>query len=345
MGGLRSEAEFVESSRSSSMSFSLEKATQLLADSHAQGRLSHAYLITGPEGSGKRALAKSIMGMVNGVELGEDVTIESLRSSTTSVVRPESKSRRISVAAMREAEHTLHMAAPAGVTKFAVIMEADRMGVEAENAFLKTLEEPPGASMLILITANHELLLDTILSRCIRVPLTGNTGPMELDENARKLLDALREHTLSGAKSVSAALGLMAEFSRILKAEKAVIGERNEAAAKAESAHYKQTTDASDWLKKREDHYKAITESEYLRSRNRFIEYLVTWFGDALRQQHGATHLDLPDYADGTGKLANSLSINQLSKKIDAVEELRSNLNTNVQEILALEAGFIKAFG
>lgn len=327
------------------MSFTLEKATQLLADSKAAERLSHAYLITGPEGSGKLALAKSIMGMVNNADLSGVEKIETLRSSTTTIVRPESKSRRISVKAMREAEHTLHMAAPDDVTKFAVILEADRMGQEAANAFLKTLEEPPRGSMLLLLSSNPELLLDTILSRCIRVPLTGKTGPMELDPNARKLLDAINSHTMSGSKSVSAALGLMAKFSGILKAQKAEIADRNDAAAKAEVAHYKQTTDAGDWLKKREDYYKAMTESEYLHSRNRFIEYLVTWFGDALRHQNGSQHLDLPDYTEGTGKLAKTLTLNQLSKKIDAVEELRSHLNTNVQEVLALEAGFIRAFG
>ena len=327
------------------MSFTLENATQLLADSMAAERLSHAYLITGPEGSGKLALAKSIMGMLNNADLSGVEKIETLRSSTTTIVRPESKSRRIRVLAMREAEHTLHMAAPDDVTKFAVILEADRMGQEAANAFLKTLEEPPRGSMLLLLSSNPELLLDTILSRCIRVPLTGKTGPMELDPSARKLLDAINSHTMSGSKSVSAALGLMAQFSGILKAQKAEIAGRNDAAAKGEIAHYKQTTDAGDWLKKREDYYKAMTESEYLHSRNRFIEYLVTWFGDALRQQNGSKNLDLPDYIEGTGKLAKTLTLSQLSKKIDAVEELRAHLNTNVQEVLALEAGFIRAFG
>ena len=97
--------------------------------------------------------------------------LDSLRSTYISIVEPESKSRRITVDSIRAAEHPLHLAAPAGTTKFAVIVDADRMGVAAENAFLKTLEEPPRASMLLLLSARPELLLDTILSRCIRIQL------------------------------------------------------------------------------------------------------------------------------------------------------------------------------
>ena len=69
------------------------------------------------------------------------------------------------------------------------------------------------------------------------------------------------------------------------------------------------------------------------------------WFGDAMRQQHGVTHLDLPAYAAATGALAARMSIDELSDRIDAVEDLRANLNTNVFEALALEVGFIRAFG
>lgn len=325
------------------MSFTTEKAKELLAASHAQGRLAHAYLITGPEGSGKRELVIHVMGLVNELDLSGIDSPESLRSATTSVIRPESKSRRITVNAIREAEHTLQLAAPGGVTKFAVILEADRMGQEAENAFLKTLEEPPRASMLFLVSAHPEQLLETILSRCIRVPLIGTAGPVKVGQAALRLLTALKDHTMEGNPSVSSALGLMGRFSAVLKEEKAAIQKRNDEAMKAESAHYKQTTEG-DWLKRREEYYKALTESEYLAARDRLIEYLVAWFGDALRQQNGSPHLDLPDFSGATGKLARELDSGELGRKIDGVEELRMHLNTNVQEVLALEAGFVRVF-
>ena len=327
------------------MSFHLEKALELMEQADANNRLAHAYLITGPVGSGKVALAIRMIEMVNELDRAKNAqSLEELVNATTTVVGPESKSRRITVKAVREAERVLHMVAPPGVTKFAVIKDADRMGPEAENAFLKTLEEPPASSRLLLLSAQPEMLLETILSRCIRIQLAGKSGPAELSESARGLLDALRDHAHSRKKSVSGALGLMARFSAILKDEKAAITKRNQEAQKAEIAHYQKTTEG-DYLKRREEYYKAITEAEYLQQRNRLIEYLVMWFGDVLRQQHGSQHLDLPEFAETTKKLSRELTINELSRRIDAVEELRSNLNTNVFEALALETGFIRAFG
>lgn len=325
------------------MSFSFEKAIELLQLARENERLAHAYLITGPVESGKEALAVEMIRMVNPPVTNDSGTLESLQSSTTSVIGPESKSRRITVKAIRTLEHTLQMAAPSGVTKFAVIKDADRMGVEAENAFLKTLEEPPSASRLLLLSSRPEMLLDTILSRCILVPLAGKPGPAELSESARRFLDSLKQHAESGGKGISGALGLMAAFAGILKEEKAAIAKRNEEALKAEVAQYRQTTEG-DYLKQREEYFKALTEAEYLEQRNRLIDYLMMWFGDAIRQQNGAMHLDLPDYAEATRRLATEASTDQIGRRVDAVETLRANLNTNVFEALALEVGFIRAF-
>ncbi|MEM1440709.1 MAG: hypothetical protein AAGF67_00100 [Verrucomicrobiota bacterium] len=325
------------------MSFSFEKAVELLHRAKENERLAHAYLITGPVGSEKESLAVEMVRMVNpGVDPGE-TKLEPLRSSTTAVIGPESKSRRISVKAIRALEHTLQMAAPEGVTKFAVIKDADCMGVEAENAFLKTLEEPPAGSRLLLLSSRPEMLLETILSRCILVPLAGPGGPAQLSESARRFLEALRLHAESESGGISGALGLMACFSSILKEEKSAIGKRNEEALKAEVSHYRQTTEG-DYLKQREEYYKALTEAEYLEQRNRLIDFLMMWFGDAMRQQNGGSHLDLPDYAGATRNLASRFSVDEIGRKVDAVNTLRGNLNTNVFEALALEVGFIRAF-
>jgi DNA polymerase-3 subunit delta' len=326
------------------MSFRYEKALELIELAHANGRLAHAYLIMGPPGSGKERLAIRMIEMVNECDRAKGATsLEALRSSSTTVIGPESKSRRITVDAIRAVEHTLQMAAPSGITKFAVVKDADRMGPEAENAFLKTLEEPPQSSRLLLLTSRPEILLETILSRCIRVTLSGSPVPAVFSEAERGFLEALRDHAAKGRKGVSGALGLMSGFSAILKKEKAAITKEVEAAEKAEVAHYKNKTEGN-YLKQREEYYKAMIEIEYLERRNRLIEYLVMWFGDAMRQQHGSKHLDMPEFAAATGVLASRLSLDELSRCVDAVEELRSNLSTNVFEALALEVGFIRAF-
>lgn len=326
------------------MSFTLERAGDLLERSRRNGRLAHAYLITGPEGSGKEELAIRAIEMVSeSARMAGAESITALAGSNVAVVRPESKSRRITVDAIRAAEHTLQMAAPDGVTKFAVIVDADRMGPEAENAFLKTLEEPPAASRLLLLTARPEMLLDTILSRCIRIPLQGSPTPPDPPPAAHTLLERLSEHATAGDYTISRALGLMACFSSLLKQEKAAIAKQNEESLKAETVRYQKASEG-DYLKRREEYYKALTEAEYLARRARFIEYLAMWFGDALRHQNGSPHLDLPGFAEATADLARAETGEQLIRRIRAIEDLRSHLQTNVFEALALESAFIRAF-
>lgn len=327
------------------MSFPPDKAFELLQKAHQNERLAHAYLITGSEGSGKQDLAFKLICKVNSIEPSAltNRSLESLKSGTVNIIGPESKSRRITVDGIRLAEKALRMASERGIKKFVVIKEADRMMPAASNAFLKTLEEPPENSTLLLLTAQPEQLLTTILSRCIRISLKGDSQAQEISAEARLFLDQLRVFFNERRKGVSSALSLMKVFSGILAEEKTRISKRNDELMKEEIKTYKQTTEG-DWLKRREDYYKAMSESKYLEFRSKLIEYLLAWFGDSLRQQNNWNRLDLQAYADTTKELANQLDATALGKKMDAIETLRNNLNTNVQESLALESAFITAF-
>lgn len=326
------------------MSFRYERALELIERAGEKGRLAHAYLLMGPPGSGKERLAARMIEMANpGGRLMPAEKIDELRSGFVSIVAPESKSRKISVESIREVEHTLQMAAPAGVTKFAVIRDADCMGDAASNAFLKTLEEPPPSSRVLLLTSRPEMLLETILSRCIRVPLAGSVVPETVSDDVREFLDLLAEQATKKRRGLSIGLMLTSAFSTLLKKEKDAVEKANAEAQKVESALYRNHTEGT-YLKDREKYWEGVTASEYLQRRNRILEYLVIWFGDALRQQQGAPNLDLPDYAAATGALAGQFSLEELTRRLAAVETLRDHLNTNVNESLALEVAFIRAF-
>ncbi|MBL9158905.1 MAG: hypothetical protein JNJ70_15605 [Verrucomicrobiales bacterium] len=327
------------------MSFRYERAVELIDRAGEKGRLAHAYLIMGPPGSGKERLAMHLIEMANpGDRLMPAEKLEDLRSGFVSIVAPESRSRKITVDAIREVEHTLHMAAPSGITKFAVIRDAECMGDSASNAFLKTLEEPPPSSRVLLLTSRPEMLLETILSRCIRVPLAGRVVPEVIGENVKRFLDLLAEQALKKRRGLSIGLMLTSAFSDLLKSEKEAVEKANDEAEKAEAALYRNKTDGT-YLKDREDYWAALSASEYLDRRNRILEFLVVWFGDALRQQQGAPQLDLPAYAEATGALAKQFSFEELARRLAAIETLRDHLNTNVNEGLALEVAFVKAFG
>src|SRR6267154_4839884 len=169
------------------MAFTRKAAIGLLQRAHVQKRLGHAYLISGPAGSGKREVAAQLASTVNGTNADD---VFSSKAREIFLAEPESKSRRILIEQIRELEHGLQMRAADGCRKVAIIAEADRLQPQAANAFLKTLEEPPANSLLLLLSALPEALPDTIVSRCISIPLAADGEQIEMPERA-ELIDLL----------------------------------------------------------------------------------------------------------------------------------------------------------
>src|SRR5437764_2580263 len=177
------------------MAFSHTAALEYLQRAHQQNRLAHAYLISGPPGSGKQLLAAELASLVNGTNADD---VFSSKAREIFVAQPESRSRRIVISQIRELEHALQMRAPARRRKVAIIAEADRLQPQAANAFLKTLEEPPKDSLLLLLSALPEALPDTIISRCIAIPLATSDKQQVTAEEAELvnfLGDAADERT------------------------------------------------------------------------------------------------------------------------------------------------------
>ncbi|WP_435894405.1 hypothetical protein [Oceaniferula spumae] len=337
------------------MAYTAEKAFNLIEAAHKRGRLAHAFLITGDPGSGKSELATKVINLINppaesgGMNLfGEPEEVETpkleeLEGDLVRIVRPKSKSRRIVVDDIRGLEKSFYVASATGKWKVGVIEHADRMGVGAENAFLKTLEEPPSDCLLLLLSDAPELLLPTILSRCVRLPLMASVGGRLVSESQQELLASLAGLARQGMGKIAHALTLRAEFSALLARRRAEITKINDLALKEETSKYKNTTDG-EWLKRREDFYKGHTESEYLGERDRLLEVLIAWLGDVVRQKCSVERLDFPSEKETTAMVAAGNDLSELLQRMDALENLRANLETNVQEQLALEVAFLKAF-
>ena len=336
------------------MAYSADRAFELISSARGRGRLAHAFLISGAHGAGKEILAARIIQLVNGAAqgggfdlFGEPVVVatpplDELESGWVRVIRPRMKSRRIGVEEIRNLEHTLHLAAPGGACKVGVITEADRLNDQAANAFLKTLEEPPNHTLLLLLTANPQRLLPTILSRCVRIPLLG--GRPLLAEGGGELVAALNRAATRGFGTPVAALHLKATFASFLARSREAADAAAKAAEKEESAAYRDATDGT-WLKGREDFHKAAAEAEYLDARNRLFDVLMAWLADLLRLKVQAGGLDFPDSAPALRALVDGQSEARLLKRMEALDSLRRTLETNASEPLAIEVGFLKAFG
>ncbi|HEX5176997.1 MAG TPA: hypothetical protein VFV83_08210, partial [Chthoniobacteraceae bacterium] len=243
---------------------------------------------------------------------------------------------------IRSLEHALQMQSSDGRRKVAIISDADRMGAPTANAFLKTLEEPPNNSLLLLLSSNPEILPETILSRCIEIPLASPTE-VALSKEQEELLELLKSLAPDSAGGVHEVYRLVEGVQRLLAEMRQTIQEDNAAAAKREEARYRHTTDGT-WLENREEHYKALTESAYRQQRAHLIETLFLWWGDILRASTGVAARELSAMRASTEAMARRLTIPEILRRIRRLEDLRDHLGRNIQEALALEVAFLQIF-
>ncbi|HLW35830.1 MAG TPA: hypothetical protein VKS98_09240 [Chthoniobacterales bacterium] len=321
------------------MAFSKKTAITLLRRAHENNRLGHAYLISGPVGSGKRDVAADLASVVNGTEAGD---VFSSKAREIFVAEPESKSRRILIEQIRELEHGLQMRALEGRRKVAIIAEADRLQPQAANAFLKTLEEPPSNSLLLLLSSLPEALPDTIMSRCISIPLTPNGEEIEIPERS-ELVELLRGAARDKSWGLQQAYRLQQGMQSLLNRIKQKIKAENDQALEKEEERYRNATDGA-WLEDREEYYKALTESLYIQRRAMLIEVLLEFWSDVLRACTGVRQRNLPEAKKETESLADRFDVPAVLRRIQRLEELRDNLGRNIQEALAFEVAFLEVF-
>lgn len=169
-----------------------EREKGLLRRALEGGRLAHAYIFAGTSGIGKMRAALALSAVLNcpnakgGDSCGTCPDCEKVEKGAHEnvvVVWPTDKdggrddNGLIRVGQIRELQDTLKYRVERG-KKVAIVEAADKMMPEAANAFLKTLEEPPPDSLIVLMTSRPAYLLPTILSRCQRInmlPLSEET--------------------------------------------------------------------------------------------------------------------------------------------------------------------------
>ncbi len=149
--------------------------------SFTQGRAAHAYIIEGPAGAGKRTLARLAAALVVCQEKRACLTCSSCRRALEGVhpdIHDYSSNKRISVKDMRaliEESALKPYEADYGVY---IVENAHTATAEAQNCLLKTLEEPAGDSIFMLLALNAGQLLPTVRSRCRLVRMTGFSDKM-----------------------------------------------------------------------------------------------------------------------------------------------------------------------
>jgi DNA polymerase-3 subunit delta' len=269
-------------------------------------------------------------------------------------VRPESKSRIIRVAQMRELIREIHLKPKESTYKVAVIVAADRLRIEGANAFLKTLEEPPADSVLVLLTTDPQRVLETMVSRCLRLGF-GSGSPSGLDPGQQEWLNSFSDLAGGEHKSLMSRYRLLDTLLGKLVAIRASLEES--LAARSPIHQYQ---DAEKGLVERwEEELTAAIEAEYRRQRADLLGVLHWWLRDVWlrsldltsRKTSGSLKGDFQNSAGSlysfpelaaTARVAQRLSPAEALDNLQILDQLQRWLSGNVQEALALEVGLLK---
>lgn len=304
------------------MAFSKQEALLLFKKALQENRLGHAYLLSGASQEEVGLLSEEVASLIL-----ECTLLHLPEHPDFYEVEPESKARKILTEQMRNLEEALHLKAQQSSYKVVVIHAADRMVPAASNAFLKTLEEPPDKTILLLETLLPEAVLETIRSRCIKIALHETTS-VSKNEHQQKIEVVMKKFFSEGAPAdATAAFQCTRSFQAVLAAAREEALERAEEEFQAEKKHYGKTTESS-WEDVREEHYKATAEAAALESRSLLLLEVAHYFGVELRSL----------YEQG-GDLQRAAS---LLRSLETVESMRNALEQGIQEALALETGFLK---
>ncbi len=341
---------------------------ELLQRSLERGRLAHAYLFSGHQLEKLESLAVTLAKTLNclhPVRRGAvavdccDLCLECQKVAhgnhpDVHWLRPESKTRIIRVEQIRELIQQINLKPTEAEYKVAIVVAADRMKTEAANAFLKTLEEPPSKSLLVLLTTEPQRLLETIVSRCLRLSFAGE-GPQDLPAEQKQWLALFSEMAAVEQKSLLGRYRLLDVMLQRLNSIRAVIDES--LSARSPLQQYK---DADEGLVERwEDELKAAIEAEYRRQRGDLLAVLQWWLRDVWLEtlesgprnpkhalntgpNQGAKGLLSFPELPATQRVAERISVGDALQNLQVMEQLQRSLNTNVQEALAMEVGMLK---
>lgn len=286
-------------------------AKKYLTNSIKSNMVSHAYMFEGPNGIGKNTMARELAAIL--------LEMENLFNSPDYIeIKPDGNS--IKIAQIRKLQSDI-LVKPYKSYKIYVIDEAQKMTVEAQNALLKTLEEPPKYAIIILITNNKESLLDTIKSRCEIIKFT----PIPMQEVASYL-------TMNGIDSKRASL--LANFSRGSMKKAIELSESEEFHLMREEVQKYVETFLNGNLIEIMDIQSSI--EKYKDQITNILDLLINYFRDIMMVKENVDNsmiINL-DRLIFVKNMSNKTTYSQLSKIIDIIEEtknkLRSNCNFNI---------------
>lgn len=271
-------------------------------------RITNAYIFTGPDGVGKKMIAEAFASSLIG--------INAKNSPDYILVEPKKGENSIKIDQIRNLNSNMGLK-PYSNYKIYVINDADKMTVQAQNALLKTLEEPSSYGIIILITRNEQALLQTIRSRCTEVkfsPLNNSDIKKILKENG------VDDNTITvssifsrGSASLALEISQNKELNEIRELVESLLNymiiEKNRFEITRISEYMKKYSNETEWI----------------------LELLKIYIRDAIlyREGVGTELLINVDRMKIIRKTATSATVAKFGKIMSIIEETETKLSSN----------------
>lgn len=310
-----------------------EQIKEHLGNALSTGKVSHAYIINGEKNAGKEFIAK-VFAMALQCEKGEQEPCQECRSCRQAlsgnhpdIIRVvHEKPNTIGVDDIRsQVNNDVAIKPYSGAYKVYIINEAEKMTAQAQNAILKTLEEPPSYAVLILLTANLNALLPTILSRCVVL----NMKPVSDELVKRYLMEQLQVPDYKAEVCVAFARGNVGKAKALASSEDF----ENVKAEALSLLKYIQDMELNEIIA-------AIRKiTEFKLEISDYLDIFAVWYRDVLlfKATNDVNHLIFREEIQSIRKTAQRSSYEGIETVIRALDTAKKRLEANVNFELVME--------
>lgn len=299
-------------------------------------KVSHAYILAGEAGMGRKSLAHAFALTLLCEKGGSQPCMnchackQVLSGNHPDLIHvTHEKPGSIGVDDIREQINDTIMIRPySSYYKVYIVDDAEKMTIQAQNALLKTIEEPPSYAVIILLTINEDLFLPTILSRCVQLklkPLKDSViqaylkETMGIPEREAQLYAAFARGNLGKAIKLSDSEEFKDMYKRLLSMLRNI-----------KNMDISQLLDYSKKLKEEMDIYECL-------------DFMQVWYRDALmfKVTNDANLLIFKDEYSTISDMSRHIGYDGFENILQAIEKARIRLQANVNMELAMELMFL----
>ncbi len=310
-----------------------EQIKEHLQNAITMGKVSHAYIINGEKASGKEFIANIFAKTLQCEEHGAEPCQEchsckqALSGNQPDIIKiVHEKPNTISVDDIRiQINNDIAIKPYSSPYKIYIVNEAEKMSTQAQNALLKTLEEPPAYAVILLLTTNVNAMLQTILSRCVVL----NMKPVQDKVVRRFLMEELEVPDYRAEICVAFARGNIGK-AKLLASSEEFDAIKEEAISLLKYIQEMDIVEVIAAIKKIND---------YKLDANDYLDIVSVWYRDVLlfKATNDVNHLIFKEEIQHVRKVAGRTSYEGIESVVKALDKTKSRLNANVNFDLAME--------